>query len=229
MADALKFNKINEELQQKIKDDRENHWVNPYAFKDENAVRRKNDIDKANLWRPVFVRDTEKIMHLPYYNRYADKTQVFSFKNNDDITRRARHVQFVSRIARNIGSVLGLNLDLIMDREFLQYWFKDFKKLNTDDLENRRMLINTFVNSVVLYDDRIDFYFNYKDNVKTLKLSEIASLSDLASPPPPIKKPRFSPRFFILLAGIETALSIFCGAKEGKIGVYGGVNGTGKL
>lgn len=139
------------------------------------------------MWRPVFVRDTEKIMHLPYYNRYADKTQVFSFKNNDDITRRARHVQFVSRIARNIGSVLGLNLDLIMDREFLQYWFKDFKKLNTDDLENRRMLINTFVNSVVLYDDRIDFYFNYKDNVKTLKLSEIASLSDLASPPPPIK------------------------------------------
>ena len=113
MADALKYNKINEELRQKIKDDRENHWVNPYAFKDENAVRRDNSIDKANLWRPVFVRDTEKIMHLPYYNRYADKTQVFSFKNNDDITRRAQHVQLVSRVARNIGSVLGLNLDLI--------------------------------------------------------------------------------------------------------------------
>ena len=50
------------------------------------------------------------------------------------------------------------------------------------------MLINTFVNSVILYDDRIDFYFNYKDNVKTLNLSEIESLSDLASPPPPKKK-----------------------------------------
>lgn len=46
MADALKFNKINEELQQKITDDRENHWVNPYAFKDENAVRRDNSVDK---------------------------------------------------------------------------------------------------------------------------------------------------------------------------------------
>lgn len=113
MADALKYNKINEELQQKINDDRRNHRVNPYAFKDENAIRRDNSVDKANLWRPVFVRDTEKIMHLPYYNRYADETQVFSFKNNDDITRRAQHVQLVSRIARNIGSVLGLNLDLI--------------------------------------------------------------------------------------------------------------------
>lgn len=109
----IKYNRIDEDLQQKIISNRESHWINPYAFKDEMAVRRNNDIDKANLWRPVFVRDIEKIMHLPYYNRYADKTQVFSFKNNDDITRRTQHVQLVSRIARNIGSVLGLNLDLI--------------------------------------------------------------------------------------------------------------------
>lgn len=113
MSSIVKYKKIDEELQQEIIFNREQHWVNPYAFKDENAVRRNNDVDKANLWRPVFVRDIEKIMHLPYYNRYADKTQVFSFKHNDDITRRAQHVQLVSRIARNIGSVLGLNLDLI--------------------------------------------------------------------------------------------------------------------
>ena len=78
----IKYNRIDEDLQQKIISNRESHWINPYAFKDEMAVRRNNVIDKANLWRPVFVRDVEKIMHLPYYNRYADKTQVFSFKNN---------------------------------------------------------------------------------------------------------------------------------------------------
>ena len=69
--------------------------------------------DRANLWRPPFVRDIEKIMHLPYYNRYGDKTQVFSLYRNDDISRRAQHVQLVSRIARNIGNVLNLNQDLI--------------------------------------------------------------------------------------------------------------------
>lgn len=57
--------------------------------------------------------DIEKIMHLPYYNRYGDKTQVFSLYRNDDISRRAQHVQLVSRIARNIGNVLNLNQDLI--------------------------------------------------------------------------------------------------------------------
>ncbi len=109
----LKYHALSDEIQQKIINDRRNGWINPYRFNDENAVRRNNNHDKANLWRPTFVRDAEKILHLPLCNRYSDKTQVFSFYNNDDLSRRALHVQLVSRIARNIGSVLGLNLDLI--------------------------------------------------------------------------------------------------------------------
>ena len=56
----IKYNRIDEDLQQKIISNRESHWINLYALKDEMAVRRNNDIDKANLWRPVFVRDIEK-------------------------------------------------------------------------------------------------------------------------------------------------------------------------
>ncbi len=76
------------------------------------AIRRDMSHDKPNLWRPEYIRDVEKIMHSPYYNRYSDKTQVFSFYKNDDISRRAFHVQLVSRIARDIGRMLGLDLDL---------------------------------------------------------------------------------------------------------------------
>lgn len=107
------YHSLSKEIQEKIQEDREKHWENPYAFRDENIVRRFPDHDCANLWRPAFVRDTEKIMHVPYYNRYSDKTQVFSFYQNDDISRRALHVQLVARIARNIGKALGLNEDLI--------------------------------------------------------------------------------------------------------------------
>ena len=109
----MPYNCLSKELQDRIQEDRVNHWVNPDAFKDEDVLRRNMDHDKANLWRPAFVRDCEKIMHLPLYNRYSDKTQVFSLYKNDDISRRSQHVQIVSRIARNIGSLLGLNLDLI--------------------------------------------------------------------------------------------------------------------
>ena len=107
------YDSLPKEIQERIIEDRKNGWENPYAFKDENIVRRNMSHDKANIWRPAFVRDCEKIMHLPLYNRYADKTQVFSLYKNDDISRRSQHVQLVSRIARNIGSVLGLNIDLI--------------------------------------------------------------------------------------------------------------------
>lgn len=110
---SLKYTHLSDELQKQIVSDRKNHWINPYRFFDRQIMRRAPSHDVPNIWRPAFVRDTEKILHLPLYNRYTDKTQVFSFYKNDDISRRALHVQLVSRIARNIGKVLGLNVDLI--------------------------------------------------------------------------------------------------------------------
>ena len=92
--------------------DAQNNTRPPFAFDEEGVIRRA-DRDAASVWRTAFIRDIDKILHCPYYNRYADKTQVFSFYKNDDITRRALHVQLVSRIARTIGKALNLNLDLI--------------------------------------------------------------------------------------------------------------------
>lgn len=99
---------LSDSLKEKIRED----FRDSYILED-TAVRRDPSHDKATLWRSCYLRDVEKIMHSPYYNRYTDKTQVFAFYKNDDITRRAFHVQLVSRIARNIGRMLGLNLDLI--------------------------------------------------------------------------------------------------------------------
>lgn len=107
------YHKINQDIQQRIREDMDKNLDNPYAFSDDKVLRRNPDRDKANLWRPAFVRDTEKIINIPYYNRYADKTQVFSFYKNDDISRRSYHVQLVARHARNIGRMLRLNEDLI--------------------------------------------------------------------------------------------------------------------
>ena len=109
MSSDSNYEKLSDELQNKINTE----LFDGNGFKD-NAIRRiDKEHDRAALWRPAFVRDVEKIMHSPYYNRYADKTQVFSFYKNDDISHRALHVQLVSRIARNIGRMLGLDLDLI--------------------------------------------------------------------------------------------------------------------
>ena len=101
-------------IEQAICDDRRRNHVNPYRSFDEDVIRRQdNQHDIATLTRSAYGRDIEKIINVPAYNRYADKTQVFSFVQNDDLCRRGLHVQLVSRIARNIGSILGLNTELI--------------------------------------------------------------------------------------------------------------------
>ncbi len=109
----LNYEKISNDLAIQIENDKIKGLLSPFAFSDDNVIRRDNERDKANIIRTAFIRDIDKIIHCPYYNRYADKTQVFSFYKNDDITRRGLHVQLVSRIARTIGKTLGLNLDLI--------------------------------------------------------------------------------------------------------------------
>lgn len=102
--EKAKFLHLSPQIQKAIRE--KNHIT------DKNPPRRCPERDRASLWRPCYVRDAEKILHHPYYNRYADKTQVFSFYRDDDISRRAIHVQLVSRIARNISGLLGFDLDL---------------------------------------------------------------------------------------------------------------------
>ncbi len=110
----LKYESLSRGLEERITLDRKNGTMPNLAFDESNALRRKDSKrDTASIIRTPFIRDIDKILHCPYYNRYTDKTQVFSFYKNDDISRRALHVQLVSRIARTIGKALNLNLDLI--------------------------------------------------------------------------------------------------------------------
>lgn len=81
-----------------------------YATKDIEAIRLKEETKDI---RPEYYRDVDRIIWSKSYFRYMDKTQVFTIKDNDHISRRMSHVQMVSKIARTIGRALGLNEDLI--------------------------------------------------------------------------------------------------------------------
>lgn len=111
--EKMLYEQLSDDIAAQITKDRAAGILPQFGCSEAWVVRRDAGRDKANLLRPAFVRDCEKILHSKFFNRYADKTQVFSFYKNDDITRRAQHVQLVSRIARNIGNILNLNIDLI--------------------------------------------------------------------------------------------------------------------
>ncbi len=87
-----------------------NNYLSFYATKDDDAIRLKAIEEDI---RPPFFRDIDRIVYSLSYTRYMDKTQVFTFNDNDNISKRMTHVQMVSKVARTIGRALGLNEDLI--------------------------------------------------------------------------------------------------------------------
>ena len=87
-----------------------NKYLCKWATKDDDALYLK---ETNSDFRTPFFRDIDRIIYSLAFTRYSDKTQVFSFKENDHLTKRMIHVQYVSKIARTIGRALGLNEDLI--------------------------------------------------------------------------------------------------------------------
>ena len=67
-----------------------------------------------------------------------------------------------------------------LSREDVTFWICRFRKLDVDKLDERRRLIDSFVNSVTIFDDHILITFNYRDGETRLDFSDIES-SDLQS------------------------------------------------
>ncbi len=88
-----------------------NKDIKSYATKDSEAYRFRDEDDDD--FRTPYYRDADRIVYSLSYTRYMDKTQVFTFNDNDNISKRMTHVQMVSKIARTLGRALRLNEDLI--------------------------------------------------------------------------------------------------------------------
>ena len=58
-------------------------------------------------------------------------------------------------------------------RENILCFIEHFRKLNTNKLEHRRRLIDSFVNAIFLYDDKMVITFNYKEQSKTITFADL--------------------------------------------------------
>ena len=72
-------------------------------------------------------------------------------------------------------------------KEQIVSWINRFKYGNVDDIEYLRQIIDTFINAIYVYDDKLVFTYNFKDGTETipLKAVEDAFGSDLTQVAPP--------------------------------------------
>ena len=76
----------------------------------------------------------------------------------------------------------------LLTQEQIRFGIERFRKLNIEKEEDKKCLIDNFINAIYLYDDKITFTFNYKDGTKTVLLSEcdftsVGSDTDCFGPP----------------------------------------------
>lgn len=83
----------------------------------------------------------------------------------------------------------------MLSREDVTFWIYRFRKLDVSKLEERRRLIDSFVNSVTIFDDYILIAFNYKDGETRLDFKDIES-SDLQSVGGPYERGPFFEHFY---------------------------------
>ena len=73
----VKFEFLSKELSQKIEYEKQTRTFQDFSFDEKNATYRVVENMPRSVLSDSFGRDIEKIIHCPYFSRYADKTQVY--------------------------------------------------------------------------------------------------------------------------------------------------------
>lgn len=91
----------------------ENVSANENNPKWNQMIKREQELySKPGDIRSPFERDFNRILHTNAYNRLKHKTQVFFSPENDHISTRIEHVNYVESISYTISNYLGLNSEL---------------------------------------------------------------------------------------------------------------------
>ena len=71
-----------------------------------------------------------------------------------------------------------------LSREQILFWFEQFRQRDVSNPAYQRQIIDNFVNSVYIFEDRVVLNFNFKENAKTIPLREVLGSSADGNGPP---------------------------------------------
>ena len=86
----------------------------------------------------------------------------------------------------------------VLTREWIRFWLEKFRKGDVGSTEHQRQIIDTFVNSVYVFDDRVVLNFNFTDDSKTISREEVLGSSAVDNAPPRVPRPKGLGTFFVV-------------------------------
>ena len=90
----------------------------------------------------------------------------------------------------------------VLTREWIRFWLEKFRKGDVGSTEHQRQIIDTFVNSVYVFDDRVVLNFNFTDDAKMVTREEVLGSSAVENAPPQ-KSSDFRLRIFCLWWAVQ--------------------------
>ncbi len=109
-------------------------------------------------------------------------------KRLDDLEHRKEEIE-VQIAEENIKKPM-------LTKDQIVFWFYRLRKTDVTNATHRKRLVDSFVNAIIVHDDRLEFYFNYKDGATTLSVKDLENSSDLVNSLPPFDEV-FKPRHFL--------------------------------
>ena len=107
-----------------------------------------------------------------------------------------------------------------MKEEFVRFWLLRFRKLDMTQPEQRQALVDTFINAIYLYDDKVLITFNYKEGTETVAFGEAVKAeksSDMSARGALKKVTQYRCKtccmasFFVSDGELDYLLTTFCG------------------
>jgi len=140
-----------------------------------------NDAVLDNVVREIMAFQRRENTTLPLLRKQFAETQRSIEKMLNAIQQGMFHESMRKRLDELETMRDDLNIRILQEEmqkpllteEKILFWLKKFRGLDTTRKDHRQRLIDTLVNGVYLYDDKIVFMFNGKDGSQTVTMDEL--------------------------------------------------------
>ena len=161
-------------------------WIEDLVVRNTMGMITNDEMIEAIISQSLELQERENAA-LPYYEQQLRETDAAIENLLNAIQQGILTKSTKTRLEQLEATKEELEYNISVERlvkprltyDHLYRYLIRFRTLDMKKLEHRKMLIDTFVNAVYLFDDKVVITFNYKDGSKTITFSEMnAALSE---------------------------------------------------
>ena len=165
------------------------NWIEDIVVKNTMDMVTSDEMIEAIISQILDLQERESTT-LPFYEKQLRETEASIENMLNAIQQGILTPSTKTRLEQLEATKQELEYNISLEKlakprlthEQLYHFLIRFRKLDMTKQEHRKMLIDTFVNAIYLYDDKVVITFNYKDGTKTVSFSELnAALTEQRS------------------------------------------------